>query len=596
MNTQGRTAGWDLADLLEEHERRARSRGDDWEPKDAKVAIAWLLAGAAQSSAPSDTGPSDSIASPGSRAEQDEGRGPFVRGNRNNALYAIGRDLRRRGVSNEAMEQSLQVINGRECDEPLPESEVRGIARGLEQASVEDLYEPFPVSELAPPLVPFVKQASESASCDPAYVALPSLAVMAAGVGNSLRAGVHSDWVEPCVLWTMVSGRSGTAESPAMKHAFSAAERLERKWIAEHKERIGKYMARAKEGGKGSPERNGRPSKPQRQRLLCHDVTIEAAFELTSRYPRGLLCRRDEGAAWLTSMGKYSRGSSADMLAWNELWDGQSGTLDLRTGEQRELIVPLAAMSVAVGIQPQMLRQVVGTAHVASGFTARFLIAEPPPRRRRFDTPRINADTKRRVSTLLDRLRRLPLRRNEDGTFLPSVVSFTARAYSVFGVFFDEMTAWSEAVDSDEECQIIAKLPGQAARLALVDAAICWANGSSRSIPGAIEVDALRRAVSLARWFGKEAIRIRAAARGKGEVSVSALQSLLEYIREKGGQITPNKLCKSRRIFKNNDEAKAQLDQLVELGQLVHLGPRRDGSSGRPPNLYVIPQSGGAKQ
>ena len=48
-------------------------------------------------------------------------------------------------------------------------------------------FQPFPTDALPEPAREFVCAVSESSACDPSYVALPLLAVLASAIGNSRR-------------------------------------------------------------------------------------------------------------------------------------------------------------------------------------------------------------------------------------------------------------------------------------------------------------------------------------------------------------------------------------------------------------------------
>jgi hypothetical protein len=81
-------------------------------------------------------------------------------------------------------------------------------------------YQSFPVEVLPRPLADFASQGAKAIGCDPAYLALPLLAAMAAAVGNTRRIRLKDSWAEPAVLWTVVVAPSGTAKSPAFRLAL----------------------------------------------------------------------------------------------------------------------------------------------------------------------------------------------------------------------------------------------------------------------------------------------------------------------------------------------------------------------------------------
>ncbi|NQU36520.1 MAG: UDP-N-acetylmuramoyl-tripeptide--D-alanyl-D-alanine ligase, partial [Actinobacteria bacterium] len=55
----------------------------------------------------------------------------------------------------------------------------------------------------------YVKQTAEGMACDPALVAVPMLAGLAAAIGNTRTIMLNDDWVEPSILWVAVVADSG---------------------------------------------------------------------------------------------------------------------------------------------------------------------------------------------------------------------------------------------------------------------------------------------------------------------------------------------------------------------------------------------------
>jgi hypothetical protein len=67
-------------------------------------------------------------------------------------------------------------------------------------------YRPFPVDALPIPIATYVSQAATALGCDPAFVALPVLAVAASAIGNSRTISLKRTWQEPAILWTAIIG------------------------------------------------------------------------------------------------------------------------------------------------------------------------------------------------------------------------------------------------------------------------------------------------------------------------------------------------------------------------------------------------------
>ena len=76
-------------------------------------------------------------------------------------------------------------------------------------------YVPFPVDVLPEPIRSYVAAGAVTLGCEPAYIALPLLAVLASAVGNSRRVQLKQSWCEPCLVWAVIIGESGTLKSPA---------------------------------------------------------------------------------------------------------------------------------------------------------------------------------------------------------------------------------------------------------------------------------------------------------------------------------------------------------------------------------------------
>ena len=114
-------------------------------------------------------------------------------------------------------------------DDPPVDVEVVGV-RPLQQKTTSKTVEagpvevrrfiPFPIHVLPEPFNEIVSQSATALQVDPAMVAVPLLSSLAGAVGgNSVRLVVKSGWLEPAVLWTVVSAESGTGKT----HAFDIA-------------------------------------------------------------------------------------------------------------------------------------------------------------------------------------------------------------------------------------------------------------------------------------------------------------------------------------------------------------------------------------
>src|SRR5262249_35147262 len=149
-------------------------------------------------------------------------------------------------------------------------------------------YQPFPLRALPEPLREYVRQAALALGCDPAYVALPALAVVASLIGNARAIRLKRDWSEPSVLWTVVVGDSGTLKSPAYRTATWPLFQLQRQLLMQYRQAKEQYDA-AKEDydhRKADARKKKRdfseepPEKPKLPRVVCSDITVEKLAEI----------------------------------------------------------------------------------------------------------------------------------------------------------------------------------------------------------------------------------------------------------------------------------------------------------------------------
>ena len=79
------------------------------------------------------------------------------------------------------------------------------------------------------------------------------------------------------------------------------------------------------------------------------------------------------GPANLTQALNYYgwQGAQADAANWLSMFNADSIIVDRKTGFPRTIHVPQAAVCVTGGIQPGILRRVLGTEHRESGLAAR---------------------------------------------------------------------------------------------------------------------------------------------------------------------------------------------------------------------------------
>jgi len=405
------------------------------------------------------------------------------------------------------------------------------VMRHAEEQKMEP-YKAFPVNALPTMLREYVTQAAESLGCDPAYVALPALAVTASTFGNTRSIALKKDWVEPSVIWSVIVGESGTMKTPAFKKAVDPLLRIQ--------EDLGTS-----------------------RRVICTDTTIEKLMELLRINFRGLLLARDELTGWIGSFTRYRASKSAsDLPHWLSMHTAGPVIVDRKTGDPPTLYVPRAAVSVTGSIQPAILKKCAITEFLESGLLARFLMAMPPKRKKEWTDKTIDPVVEGAYQGLLENLLKLECAKDDRDRNVPVVLPLSSDAAVEWIKFYGEWANEQNGLDGGLEFAY-AKLEGYAARLALLHHVVrCVENGTDATTE--IGVESIRAGIELARWFGQEARRIYSAVL---EPAKRDTPGLMELIRREGGSVTVRDLMRTNnRKYPDARTAEDALNKLVESG------------------------------
>src|SRR5262249_24872038 len=162
-------------------------------------------------------------------------------------------------------------------------------------------YQPFPVEALPAPIAEYVSQGALALGCDPAYLALPALAVAASVIGNTRVIRLKRGWDEPSIVWSAIVGGSGTLKSPAYLKAVACLFGLQRQMLLRFKQRqkayqeeLQEYQSAKRRAKDGSIDPGDPPEEPRLQRVVVSDTTVEKLAEILEDNPGGTLVARDE--------------------------------------------------------------------------------------------------------------------------------------------------------------------------------------------------------------------------------------------------------------------------------------------------------------
>jgi hypothetical protein len=99
------------------------------------------------------------------------------------------------------------------------------------KASIRTLepYQPFPVEALPALLRVFAIEGAAALNCDPVFLALPALTIIASTIGNTRTIRLKRGWHEPAVVWGGIVGDSGALKTPAWKAAVGYLFQVQKK-------------------------------------------------------------------------------------------------------------------------------------------------------------------------------------------------------------------------------------------------------------------------------------------------------------------------------------------------------------------------------
>jgi len=452
---------------------------------------------------------------------------------------------------------------------------------------------------LGPRLAQWVADAAEAKGAPADYVFGALLAVAGATIGNARWVSVWQGWAEPPIIWTMCVGLPSAGKSPAIDAALQplrkaerplceAAEARRKAWaekaeLAKLAESTWKEATKAAiKDGKTPPDRPtgcdvGPP--PHIPRLVVNDGTIERLGAILAEQPRGTLQMRDELAGWLEGMTRYTGGS--DRPFWLEAFGGRGYTVE-RMGRD-PLTVERLSIGVLGGIQPDRLKSLLFKSD-DDGLLARFLPIwpEPAPLRR----PQAWAD-EALINAALAQLLTLELAPDEAGEARPRFVHFTEDACGLMDEFRMAVRGWETGTEG-LMLSFVGKLPGLAARLALVLACLDWAADGADE-PREISQQHFGRAAHLVEAYLLPMAR-RAYADAAAPKAERAARRLVAIIREQGWQ------CFTSRDVLRLDRAglgtAADLDPALaalEAGECIRpVDAPANPQGGRPQRLYLV--------
>lgn len=367
----------------------------------------------------------------------------------------------------------------------------------------------------------YIAQAAEARGCPQDFMGMSILAALAARLGNSRWAGVTHSWREPPALRVALVGAPSSNKTPGMLEAIEALTALENEANEDWEQRQKEHRTQAQEAKEVrtiwegevkvavkdrrpppmEPDRAQAPEAPQRRRMMSSEITVEKAARMSAANPRGLLLVRDELAGWFGSMDRYSSGGGGgDRAFWLQAHNGGGWQVDRVKDGENGVSVPHLLWGILGGIQPDRVASLL-TSGDDDGLSARFLYCWPEKRRP------ADLSTEATPNRLLDALRRLETLPWQPPA--PVVLPFTTAARAQMNQWRQEVTDMEEGA-SGQFLSWVGKLPGFAARLALVFAHMEWlCSAEGTPPPTEVNEEAMARACAfLAEYAATMARRV----------------------------------------------------------------------------------------
>ena len=487
-------------------------------------------------------------------------RGGYARGVDRHAREIIRAATRRRTI--EAAAAAAAVAADPRAEAAEIEAAAAAVAAASASGPAERLeWEPFPVKLLPDPVGAFVAEAAEQLSTDPALVAFPMLASIAATIGNRRRIELWPGWKEPPILWLAGVAAPGSMKSPAADKALQFIRQRQHEAFIAHGAALADYEAEKREHDRVSRRRDAEPTappeRPVAERVLVDDITIEALGPILQDNPNGLLVARDELSGWF-DFDRYSGGKGGGEVGrWLSCYGAGPLTVDRKLSGTS--YVPAAAVSITGTIQPKVLARVIGSKHIDNGLLQRFILAAPPRRMKEIPTGDVDFVILEAVRSMFATL--TTIRPADDGS--PFVLDLETEAAAEWRTFYEEHAA-AQFNATGPAGEMLSKAEAWAARLALVLHMIRQA-GSEPTLGHRIDADSIARGIGLARWAAREWQRVfEGMERGSIEADDRALR---EWLRERGGVATARDVARhGPAAYRAPGAAEAGLARLTRSG------------------------------
>jgi hypothetical protein len=318
---------------------------------------------------------------------------------------------------------------------------------------------------------------------------------------------------------------------------------------------------------------------------VATDATTEALADLLAANPRGVAYVRDELTGWTRSMDQYKNGRGSDRQFWLSLWSGLPMTIN-RRGRKHPLPVDAPFVGVAGGLPPSILRELAADEQChQDGFMHRILFSFPEHVPQTYTEDGVSPANQQALDAVFQRLWALEPTSDENGQLEPVVIPFSPLGKHVWRSWITEHCVQQEEFELQDSLRgAWAKMPGYAARLALVLQMCRWA--CAEAVSDAVDETSMAGAAQLIEYFKAHVRRVyQYMGITPEDKRISAAVSWIG--RQWGLHATARELVTYHvGGVKTSDEAKALLWELHERGYGV--AQEKPSAPGRKRVLFTL--------
>lgn len=437
---------------------------------------------------------------------------------------------------------------------------------------------PFPVHILPPSLRGLIESGSRAMAVPFEFIALPTLVLAGAVIGNAWEIELKGGWREGPNLYAAIVGDPGAKKTPSLKLALRGVHAIQSRLASEYRASKADFDEEYALWEKAPKSARGEaPRAPKFKHLWTSDSTTEALAEMLAE-AKGLVLFRDELVGWVKSMDAYrSGGKGADRQHYLSMWSRSPIKID-RKSRPDPIVVDRPCLSVIGGIQPDVLPDLVEKASRDDGFLDRLLFAYPDIGLDRWTEGGVDEDVQVAAERTFAALYALEGAAMPSGDVVPRVARFESQTRQLWREWYDETA--DEMRDDALPASlkgIWAKLPSQLARLSLI-LHVSWAADAGQQPTATIPESTLAAAVVLADYFKAHARVVM----GEVRTPRSRLEDrILRGLASAGA-------CSTRTIhleilgssFKY-DRVKSALETLLEDGRVSVVDVKQRGGAAR---------------